>query len=78
MDFQAVMATDAAALRYRYYHTVADIPDKLDFNWLANVVETSNRGCGYSGHRFRTAYNARRHRVARSVFSLIVRADRGK
>jgi Zn-dependent M28 family amino/carboxypeptidase len=37
--FQAVMATDTAALRYRYYHSVADTPDKLDLNWLSDIVE---------------------------------------
>jgi len=37
--FQAVMATDTAALRYRYYHTRDDTPDKLNFIWLADVVD---------------------------------------
>jgi Zn-dependent M28 family amino/carboxypeptidase len=37
--FQAVMATDTALLRYRYYHTRDDTPDKLDFPWLSGVVE---------------------------------------
>jgi Zn-dependent M28 family amino/carboxypeptidase len=37
--FQAVMATDTAALRYPYYHTRHDTSDKLDFRWLSSVVE---------------------------------------
>jgi hypothetical protein len=33
------MATDTARLRYRYYHTRGDTPDKLNYTWLATVVE---------------------------------------
>ena len=32
------MATDTAPLRYRYYHTREDTPDKVDFVWLSRVV----------------------------------------
>jgi Zn-dependent M28 family amino/carboxypeptidase len=38
-DFQAVMATDTARLRYRYYHTREDTPDKLNYTWITTVVE---------------------------------------
>jgi Zn-dependent M28 family amino/carboxypeptidase len=36
--FPAVMATDTAFLRYRYYHSHNDTPDKIDFDWLERVV----------------------------------------
>jgi Zn-dependent M28 family amino/carboxypeptidase len=36
--FPAVMATDTAPLRYRFYHTPEDTPDKIDFGWLDQVV----------------------------------------
>ena len=32
------MATDTAPLRYRYYHTRADTPDKVNFEWLSQIV----------------------------------------
>lgn len=36
--YQAVMITDTAPFRYRYYHTPEDTPDKLDFDGMARVV----------------------------------------
>ena len=42
----AVMLTDTAPLRYRYYHTPDDTPDKIDFSWLARVVNALNGGIG--------------------------------
>lgn len=36
--FPALMITDTAFMRYPYYHTVADTPDKLDYASLAQVV----------------------------------------
>ena len=36
--FPAVMATDTAPLRYPFYHTREDTPDKIDFGWLDHVV----------------------------------------
>ena len=38
--FPALMATDTAPLRYRYYHTREDTPDKVDFVWLSLVVSS--------------------------------------
>src|SRR3954469_6372592 len=38
--FPALMATDTAPLRYRYYHTREDTPDKVDFKWLNHVVDS--------------------------------------
>ena len=38
--FPALMATDTAPLRYRYYHTREDTPDKVDFVWLSRVVSS--------------------------------------
>ena len=32
------MATDTAPLRYPYYHTRADTPDKINFAWLTQIV----------------------------------------
>jgi Zn-dependent M28 family amino/carboxypeptidase len=37
--FPALMVTDTAPLRYRYYHTREDTPDKVDFEWLNHVVD---------------------------------------
>ena len=37
--FPALMVTDTVFLRYRYYHTREDTPDKLRFDWLDRVVE---------------------------------------
>lgn len=36
--YPAVMITDTAPFRYRYYHTAEDTPDKLDFDRMARVV----------------------------------------
>ena len=36
--FPALMATDTAPLRYPYYHTRADTPDKVNFGWLGQIV----------------------------------------
>ena len=36
--FPALVATDTAPLRYPYYHTRADTPDKVDFEWLSEIV----------------------------------------
>jgi Zn-dependent M28 family amino/carboxypeptidase len=37
--YQAVMATDTAPLRYRFYHTREDTPEKLNYLWVAQVVQ---------------------------------------
>jgi len=34
------MATDTAPLRYRYYHTGEDSPEKVHFEWLNHVVSS--------------------------------------
>lgn len=36
--YPALMITDTAFLRYPYYHTAEDTPDKLDYDSLARVV----------------------------------------
>lgn len=36
--YKALMVTDTAPFRYRYYHTAEDTPDKVDFEKLARVV----------------------------------------
>jgi Zn-dependent M28 family amino/carboxypeptidase len=38
--FKAVMLTDSAFFRNPYYHTAADTMDKLDFEFMAEVVES--------------------------------------
>jgi Zn-dependent M28 family amino/carboxypeptidase len=38
--FRAVMVTDSAFYRNPYYHTAADTMDKLDFGFMAEVVES--------------------------------------
>ena len=38
--YRAVMVTDSAFFRNPYYHTVADTMDKLDFSFMAEVVES--------------------------------------
>jgi len=38
--FRAVMVTDSAFFRNPYYHTGADTMDKLDFDFMAEVVES--------------------------------------
>jgi hypothetical protein len=37
--YPAIMITDTAFLRYPYYHTAQDTPDKLDYQSMARVVE---------------------------------------
>ena len=37
--YPAIMITDTAFLRYPYYHTAQDTPDKLDYPSMARVVE---------------------------------------
>jgi Zn-dependent M28 family amino/carboxypeptidase len=37
--YKAVMITDTAPFRYRYYHTAEDTPDKCDYDRMARVVE---------------------------------------
>lgn len=36
--YKAIMVTDTAPYRYKYYHTEQDTPDKIDFDKLARVV----------------------------------------
>ena len=36
--YPAIMVTDTALFRYRYYHTVLDTPDRVDFDKMARVV----------------------------------------
>jgi len=38
--FKAVMVTDSAFFRNPYYHTAADTMDKLDFEFMAEVVKS--------------------------------------
>jgi hypothetical protein len=38
MGYPALMVTDTAPFRYPHYHTIADTPDKIDFDRLARVV----------------------------------------
>jgi Zn-dependent M28 family amino/carboxypeptidase len=38
-DYPAVMITDTAFYRYRYYHTAADTPDKLTYDAFARATE---------------------------------------
>jgi len=37
--YKAIMVTDTAPFRYRWYHTAGDTPDKLDYERTARVVE---------------------------------------
>ena len=39
LGYRAVMATDTAFHRYRYYHTPQDTPDKLNFTGLARATQ---------------------------------------
>jgi hypothetical protein len=41
--FPAIMITDTAIFRYRYYHTPLDTSDKVDFKRLARVVDGVRR-----------------------------------
>jgi hypothetical protein len=36
--YPGVMVTDTAPFRYRYYHTLSDTPDRLDYERMARVV----------------------------------------
>jgi Zn-dependent M28 family amino/carboxypeptidase len=36
----ALMVTDTALFRYRYYHTTRDTPDKVDYDRVARVVKS--------------------------------------
>jgi hypothetical protein len=36
--YPAIMVTDTALFRYRYYHSPQDTPDKIDYDCLARVV----------------------------------------
>jgi hypothetical protein len=33
------MATDTGPLRYAYYHTTEDTPEKLDLGWTTRIVD---------------------------------------
>ena len=37
--YRALMVTDTAPFRYRWYHTAEDTPDKIDYDKLAHVVD---------------------------------------
>jgi len=37
-NYPAIMITDTALFRYKYYHSSADTPDKLDYDCLAPVI----------------------------------------
>jgi hypothetical protein len=37
--YPALMVTDTAPFRYRYYHTAHDLPDKMNFGRMAQVVD---------------------------------------
>ena len=39
VGYPALMITDTAPFRYRYYHTPQDTPDKMDFERMGRVVE---------------------------------------
>jgi hypothetical protein len=41
--FPALMVTDTAPLRYPYYHTPEDTPDKVNFGWLSQIVAAFER-----------------------------------
>lgn len=38
VGYPAIMVTDTAPFRYPHYHTVADTPEKLDYERMARVV----------------------------------------
>jgi len=38
MGYRALMVTDTAFLRYPYYHTAQDTPDKINFESMSRVV----------------------------------------
>jgi hypothetical protein len=37
--YPAIMATDTGPLRYAYYHTTEDTPEKLDLGWTTQIVD---------------------------------------
>ena len=39
MDYPALMITDTAMFRYKYYHTASDDYDRIDYDKMARVVE---------------------------------------
>jgi len=39
MGYPALMVTDTAPFRYKWYHTAGDTADKLDYPRTARVVE---------------------------------------
>ncbi len=41
--YRALMATDTAFYRYRYYHTAQDTPDKLAYLAFAQATEALGR-----------------------------------
>lgn len=43
VGYPSLMVTDTAPFRYRYYHTREDLPDKLDFERMARVVDGLHR-----------------------------------
>jgi len=42
-NYPAIMVTDTALFRYRYYHTPFDTPDRVDFDKMARVVQGVQR-----------------------------------
>ena len=53
--YPALMATDTAPLRYRYYHTPQDTPDKLDYDRMARVVVGLTRVIEHLGNQESTS-----------------------
>jgi len=43
VGYPALMITDTAPFRYRYYHTREDLPDKMDFERMSRVVDGLHR-----------------------------------
>ncbi len=41
--YPALMASDTAYFRYRWYHTPQDTPERLDYSRMARVVEGLQR-----------------------------------
>ena len=39
VGYPALMATDTAPFRYRYYHTPHDTPEKINYECMARVVQ---------------------------------------
>jgi len=42
-NYPAIMVTDTALFRYRYYHTPFDTPDRVDFEKMARVLQGVQR-----------------------------------